>query len=127
MNCLGHVWKAPRVSPAELQLSWHMKCGTMGTAFRSFDRLNMNQLTLSQSSPGYKGMARLTESPLVCTRYLRLQIPGAPISRAQRSAYFCDFGGRDMSVYRAKYGAMEGISRSNTCTGVVVRVQVTLE
>ena len=32
-----------------------------------------------------------------------------------------------MSVYRAKYGAMEGISRSNTCTGVVVRVQVTLE
>ena len=32
-----------------------------------------------------------------------------------------------MSVSRAKYGATEGISRSNTCTGVVVRVQVTLE
>ena len=50
-----------------------MKCGTLGTAFQSFDRLNMNQLTLSQPSPGYKWMARLTESPLVRIRYLRLQ------------------------------------------------------
>ena len=109
-NCPGSLGGAiePTWWPAG-----HMKCGTLGTAFRSFDRLNMNQLTLSQSSPGYKGMARLTESPLVCTRYLRLQIPGAPISQAQRSAYFCDFGGRDMFVYRAKYGAMGGISRSN--------------
>ena len=32
-----------------------------------------------------------------------------------------------MSVYRAKYGAVAGISRSNTCTRVLAHVEATLE
>ena len=84
-NCPGSL--GGRIEPTWWPAG-HMKCGTLGTAFRSFDRLNMNQLTLSQSSPGYKGMARLTESPLVCTRYLRLQIPGAQFHKHKGAHIF---------------------------------------
>ena len=93
------------VSPAGVPAG-HMKCGTLGDSLvRSFVtrlRIWINWLCRSRQNRLQGDGSLWQESPLVCTRYLRLHntwVAQAIRSQAQRSAYFCDFGGRDNTLF----------------------------